>query len=231
MTLPVPDEPLFILDYDGTLAEVADRPHLAVPHEDVPDLLKALERNHPVAILTGRRVQDVGRLLGVDGLRVIGVHGIESGVTGGAVESLIPSHVEAQLDDVRERLPDLDGLEVEDKQTAIALHYRNAPDPDAAREALEGWATDVPDDLEPLWGKRVLEIRPRGYDKGVAAQRLSEEHPGKTPVVIGDDTTDEEAFRAIRDGVTVKVGAGATAADHRLPDVSAVVAYLRRYLD
>lgn len=230
MTPPVPDRPLFVLDYDGTLAEVADRPHLAVPYEDVPELLRALERRHPVAILTGRRVEDVGRLLGVDGLRVIGVHGIESGVTGGPVESLVPDEVAARLAEVRGRLPDLEGLEVEDKATAIALHYRNAPDPGAARGDLERWARDVPDDLEALWGKRVLEIRPRGYDKGVAAQRLAAEHPDRTPVVIGDDTTDEEAFRAIEDGVTIKVGAGPTAADHRLPDVPAVVAYLRRFL-
>lgn len=230
MTPPVPENPLFILDYDGTLADVADRPHLATPHEDVPDLLQALDRRHPVAILTGRQVNDVGRLLGVDGLRVIGVHGIESGVTGGPVESLIPDHVAERLARVRERLPDLEGLEIEDKATAIALHYRNAPDPDTAREKLEGWAEGVPEDLEALWGKRVLEIRPRGYDKGVAAERLAGEHPDKTPVVIGDDTTDEEAFRATRDGVTIKVGPGPTAAEYRLPDVSAVVAYLRNFL-
>ena len=230
MTPPVPDRPLFILDYDGTLAEVADRPHLAVPHDDVPDLLRALERDHPVAILTGRQVEDVGRLLAVDGLRVIGVHGIESGVIGGSVESLVPDHVAEDLEDVRERLPDIAGLEVEDKATAIALHYRNAPDPEAARGELERWAENVPDDLEALWGKRVLEVRPKGFDKGVAAERLAAEHPDRTPVVIGDDTTDEEAFRAIGDGVTIKVGSGPTAAEHRLPDVPAVVAYLRRFL-
>ena len=81
-----------------------------------------------------------------------------------------------------------------------------------------------------MWGKRVLEIRPKGYDKGVAAERLAAEHPDRTPVVIGDDTTDEEAFRATEGGVTIKVGPGPTAAEHRLPDVAAVVAYLRRFV-
>ena len=226
---PVPDEPLFILDYDGTLAEVADRPHQATPHPDAIALLQRLEERHPVAILTGRAVGDLGELLDAPGLRVIGVHGIESGTIGGSVESLVPDAVAAQLGSLRRRLPEVDGLQVEDKGSAIALHYRNASDREAAEDALRAWSRDVPDALEPLWGKMVLEIRPRGFDKGRAAETLMREHPERTPVVIGDDTTDEEAFRAVGSGVTVKVGEGATAARYRLPDVDAVMDYLRRF--
>ena len=226
---PVPDDPLFILDYDGTLAEVSERPDQATPHRDAIALLGRLEERHPVAILTGRAIADLGELLDAPGLRVIGVHGIESGTIGGSVESLVPDAVAAQLDSLRERLPDVDGLQVEDKGSAIALHYRNAPDPGAAEASLRDWSRAVPDALEPLWGKMVLEIRPRGYDKGRAAETLMGEHPERTPVVIGDDTTDEEAFRAVGSGVTIKVGEGATAARYRLPDVDAVMDYLRRF--
>lgn len=230
MKPPIPDAPLLILDYDGTLAEVADRPHLAVPYQGVRELLRHLDERHPLAILTGRQVEDVSGLLDVPGLRVVGVHGIEEGVTGGSVRRLVPDEVVEQLSAVHERLPDLNGLEVEDKTAAIALHYRNAPDPAGTKSALEAWSRDLPDALEALWGKRVLEIRPRGYDKGGAAQRLRAEHPDRTPVVIGDDTTDEEAFRAVPDGVTIKVGKGETAATYRLPGVPAVVAYLEGFL-
>lgn len=229
MTPPVPDDPLFILDYDGTLAYVTDRPHQAKPHPEVVDLLNRLERRHPVAILTGRSVRDVGELLGVAGIRVIGVHGIESGTTDGPVESLVPDRVMERLERLRQDLPDIAGLEVEDKDSAIALHYRNAEDPAEAEKALRTWSERVPDELEPLWGKKVLEIRPLGYDKGRAARTLMEEHPGRTPVVIGDDTTDEEAFRAVEEGVTIKVGPGETAARYRLAGVDEVVAYLRRF--
>lgn len=230
MRPPVAKEPLLILDYDGTLAEVTDRPHQATPHEAIPELLAELDRRYPLAILTGRRVADLAELLPVPGLRVIGVHGIQSGTIGGEVDALVPDHVVAQLEGVRGRLPDLAGVEVEDKTAAIALHYRNAPDPEAAESALRAWSERVPGELEALWGKMVLEIRPRGWDKGKAAERLMAEHPGRTPVVIGDDTTDEEAFAAVPAGVTIKVGPGETAARHRLPDVGAVVAYLREYL-
>ena len=231
MNPPVPEEPLFILDYDGTLAEVADRPHHATPHPDAVDLLRRLDERHPLALLTGRDVQGLGALLDAPGLRVIGVHGIESGTIGGEVESLVPDAVQAQLQRMRGRLPEVDGLEVEDKGSAIALHYRNASEPGAAESALRAWSEDVPDALEPLWGKKVLEIRPKGFDKGRAAETLMGEHPERTPVVIGDDTTDEEAFRVVGSGVTIKVGEGETSARYRLPDVDAVIAYLRRFLD
>lgn len=230
MMPPVPADPLFVLDYDGTLAEIAERPHLATPHPGVPALLAELDREHPLAILTGRQVEDLGTLLDVPGLRVIGVHGIESGSIGGEVRTLVPDAVLAELERLRSDLPTVAGLQVEDKSAAIALHYRNAPDPDAAEQDLRSWSERVPDGLEALWGKRVLEVRPRGYDKGRATERLMAEHPERTPVVIGDDTTDEEAFVAVRAGVTVKVGPGETAARYRLDDVEAVVAYLRRYV-
>lgn len=229
MKPPVPEDPLFVLDYDGTLAEIADRPHLAAPHPEVPALLAELSRDQPVAILTGRGVADLGTLLDVPGLRVIGVHGIESGSIGGDVQTLVPDAVLAELDGLRADLPDLEGLQVEDKAAAIALHYRNAPDPDAAEQELRSWSERVPEGLEALWGKRVLEIRPKGFDKGRATETLMAEHPGRTPVVIGDDTTDEEAFSAVPAGVTIKVGPGETAARYRLDDVDAVVAYLTRF--
>ncbi len=123
---------------------------------------------------------------------------------------------------------------MEDKGGAFAVHYRMAPDPDAARRALEAWADGVPDGLEPIWGKFVLELRPAGVSKGTAVARIAAEHPDRTPVYLGDDVTDEDAFRALQalrqPSVTVKVGEGETVAGHRLPDVEAVVAYLRGFL-
>jgi trehalose 6-phosphate phosphatase len=89
----------------------------------------------------------------------------------------------------------------------------------------------VPEGLEPVWGKKVVELRPRGVSKGAAVARVAAAHPARTPVFLGDDVTDEDAFRALNErpgAVTVKVGPGETAARFRLPDVDAVVTYLRR---
>lgn len=233
---PVVAAPLFILDYDGTLAEIVADPEAAYPHEAVPALLGRLARAHPVALLTGRAVRTLERLLPAPGLEAFGVHGLERGRLGGEVRDLTGPAAARALAGVRARLPELvaapelEGLLVEDKGNALALHYRRAPDRDAALARLRAWAEGRPAELTALWGKLVLELRPAGRGKGVAAAELAAEHPLLTPVVIGDDATDEEAFVALPHGVTVKVGPGASAAAYRLPGVGAVVDYLRAYL-
>ena len=134
---------------------------------------------------------------------------------------------------LRAAVPDVAGVRVEDKGAAFAVHYRGAPDEGAARAALEAWAEAVPAGLVPIWGKAVVELRADGVSKGVAVAAIAAEHPGRTPVYLGDDVTDEDAFAALaalgRDAVTVKVGDGDTAAGWRLADVEAVVAYLRQF--
>ena len=231
---PVPDRPLLFLDYDGTLAPIVDDPERAVPHPAVPDLLAELAALHEVVVITGRDLAALGRLLGAR-LPAVGLHGAEEGWADGTVESrAAEAHADA-LRQLRAAVPDAEGVVVEDKGAAFAVHYRHAPDWDAARAALEAWAEAVPAGLVPIWGKAVVELRAEGVSKGTAVARLAAAHPDRTPVYLGDDVTDEDAFRALQalrqPTVTVKVGEGETAAGHRLADVEAVVAYLRRFLD
>ncbi|WP_420456103.1 trehalose-phosphatase [Rubrivirga sp.] len=230
---PVPDRPLLFLDYDGTLAPIVADPAAAVPHPAVPDLLAELAQAHEVVVVTGRDLAALGRLLGAR-LRAVGLHGAEEGWADGTVESRAAEvHADA-LARLRADVPDAEGVVVEDKGAAFAVHYRAAPDADVARSALETWAEAVPAGLVPIWGKAVVELRAEGVSKGTAVARLAAAHPDRTPVYLGDDVTDEDAFRALQalrtPSVTVKVGEGETVAGHRLPDVEAVVAYLRRFL-
>ena len=229
--VPTVQNPLLMLDYDGTLAEVVDNPDEAHPHKDVPELLQKLNEAHPVYIVTGRAADDLSNLLHVEGLRVIGVHGMEEGVLGGEVTPSVSEEDLKTLEKVRQNLPAIDGLNVEDKRSAIAFHYREVSA--EGREKLESWASQQPGNLSRLWGKNVLELRPEGYSKGRAVERLVEEHSDKEPVFIGDDTTDEEAFEVLAEldkGLSIKVGQGETNARERLEGVDAVVAYLKRYL-
>ncbi|CAN5567659.1 trehalose-phosphatase [soil metagenome] len=228
--IPVADRPLLLLDYDGTLAEIVANPMEAWPYPGVLELLTALSAHHPVFVVTGRRLRDLGALLPLPGLRAVGVHGMEEGRLGEAARPLVGQAEVAALAEVRETLPDYPGLTVEDKGVAVALHYRRAVDEAAVRSVLEPWAAGLPGELEALWGKKVLELRPKGYGKGRAVARLAGEHPGHTPVFIGDDTTDEEAFAVLAEGITVKVGPGETGARYRLDTIGEAVAYLRRYL-
>jgi len=231
---PVPDRPLLFLDYDGTLAPLVDDPTAAVPHPAVPDLLADLAEAHEVVVVTGRDLAALGRLLG-QRLPAVGLHGAEEGWADGTVEArAAEAHADA-LAALRAAVPETEGVVVEDKGAAFAVHYRHAPDWDAARRALEAWAEAVPAGLVPIWGKAVVELRAEGVSKGTAVARIAAAHPDRTPVYLGDDVTDEDAFRSLQalrqPTVTVKVGEGETAAGHRLGGVEDVVAYLRRFLD
>ena len=231
---PVPDRPLLFLDYDGTLAPIVDDPSAAWPHPDVPGLLPALATAHEVVVVTGRDLGTLARLLGGARVRAVGLHGAEAGWSDGTVEHRAGEAHADVLADLRAAVPEAEGVRVADKGHAFAVHYRHAPDPEAARAALERWAASVPDGLATIWGKAVVELRPADVSKGTAVTRIAAEHPDRTPVYLGDDVTDEDAFRALQalrlPSVTVKVGDGETAAGHRLPDPDAVVAYLQRFL-
>jgi len=222
------DAPLFLLDYDGTLAEIVPDPETAFPHPDVPGLLQNLREKYPVYLVTGRSIKSLSQLLNVPRLEVIGVHGMEAGRLGEPATPLITEGDLDALEVARAQLPKISGLKVEDKGLAIALHYRNVDI--AGTDTLKAWSKKLPHGLDLLWGKQVLELRPHGYSKGRAAMRLAAEHLQATPIFVGDDTTDEEAFIAIPQGLSVKVGEGVTKARARLLDVASVVAYLKQYV-
>ncbi len=231
--LPVVDRPLFFLDYDGTLAPIVDDPSAAVPHPDIPDLLRRLEAQHPLWIVTGRDIEALSQFLDRP-YRAIGLHGAQEGTVGGETRQLLPEEAVRALRRLRTSVPALEGLQVEEKNQTFAVHYRAVDDEEAAREQLADWLADLPDALDAVWGKKVVELRPAGLTKGTAVERIAGEHPDATPVYLGDDTTDEDAFESLhaldRAAVTVKVGEGTTSASHRLAGPDAVADYLRRYL-
>ncbi|NBC17525.1 MAG: trehalose-phosphatase [Bacteroidetes bacterium] len=232
---PVAPRPLFFLDYDGTLAPIVDEPSEAFPHPEAPTLLQQLEARYPVWIVTGRHLRDLGPFLPDLNLQAIGLHGAQDGTVGGTAQSRLTEDMVAALRQMRETVPDLDGVWVEDKEHTFAVHYRQAADKQRVRERLRDWVVEAPDVLDAIWGKDVVELRPDGLDKGAAVTEIAREHPDRTPVYLGDDVTDEDAFRALAamddDAVTVKVGDGETRARYRLTGPDAVVAYLRQYLE
>ncbi|MEL6614871.1 MAG: trehalose-phosphatase [Bacteroidota bacterium] len=234
---PHPERPLLFLDYDGTLAPIVDDPAEAWPHPDVPGLLRVLAEHHPVVVVSGRDLATLARFLPGVAVRGVGLHGAEEGILGETPEaSPALTALAGPLAALKASVPGMEGVRVEDKGTAFAVHYRAAANEAAAREALHAWASGVPDGLHAVWGKKVVELRPTDISKGTAVARIAAAHPGHTPIYLGDDTTDEDAFRALgeasgaRSPVTVKVGEGETDAHYRVPNVDAAVAYLLGFL-
>ena len=227
---PVVEQPIFFLDYDGTLAPIVSEPMQAFPHPELPALLQQLLEAYPAWIVTGRDLRALGRLLPVR-LPAVGLHGVEWGIVGEVHEERISDSDRETIRSLRKKVPALEGVSLEDKGALFAVHYRNAPDPDEARQALANWARAAPDTLQIIWGKRVVELRPRGQSKGEVVTELLARYPGREPVYLGDDATDEDAFRALgSSGACIKVGPGETEAPYRIDDVRGVLAYLRRYV-
>lgn len=231
--IPFVEHPLFFLDYDGTLAPIVDDPDAAVPHPDVPALLRKLDERFPVWIVTGRDLRALASFLDQP-LNAIGLHGAQEGTVGGKVRRLMSDDAAEALRGLRTSIPALEGLHVEEKDQSFAVHYREVDDEDEARERLSVWLDAMPEILDAIWGKKVVELRPDGPTKGTAVRRVADEHPDCTPVYLGDDTTDEDAFAVLqdmaRDAVTVRIGDEETQADHRLAGPDAVVDYLQRYV-
>lgn len=226
------------LDFDGTLVEIADHPDRVVvaPYLGplVSDLASRLDGRF--AIVTGRSITALEALLGPLEVPVAGSHGGEFRPSRGTgiqpLADRLPDDLVAALQSFAR---DHGGLLVEAKPFSVAVHYRHHP---SAMEPLLGFAQELAGNwgLSLKHGKQVIELAMPGSDKGTAAARFMDlpAFAGATPLFLGDDVTDEDAFRAVRrlGGTGILVGPmRPTAAAARLPDVAAVHAWLKAGLE
>jgi trehalose 6-phosphate phosphatase len=202
-----PAESAALLDVDGTLAPIVEVPGDASVTDYTREVLREMARRLAlVACVSGRRALDARRVVGVDEITYVGNHGLEV---------LAPGRDEPVLDPAAETLSgaardftstleraDLEsvGLRLEDKGPIQALHWRRSHDPAAAEREARGIADRAEGaGLEPRWGRKVLELRPAaGIDKGTAVRRLLEGRGIERALFAGDDTTDLDAFKALR---------------------------------
>jgi len=230
-----------LLDYDGTLVEIAPRPELARP---TPELLKLLirlvaQRDLKVMVVSGRPLRALQELLPVPGLNFLGSHGGEAYISGRLHPLQVAAADNEELFRWRNRLGEslqpFRGWWLEDKPFGFALHYRQVPAEHADEfiGILGGWQEQLRHEgrFQLLAGKKVLEILPHGVSKGAAIQKilLLPGFYGVFPIYLGDDITDESAFHILQgQGLTIKVGRPGTetAASHFLPDPEAVQHFL-----
>ena len=230
---PWPPEPAVFLDLDGTLIEIAQRPDEVTRSARLDVLLARLPgaTSNAVAIVSGRTVADLDRLLAPHGLPVAGIHGLERRrADGKVIRAPVALDWMQGARDALDRFAETHpGLLLENKGASLALHYRSRPElEDAVQQFVAD--LDLPGAAERLQGRKVVEIKPRQMNKGAAIRAYMSEPPfaGRIPVFAGDDVTDESGFVAVNElgGVSVKVGTGATAASWSLPGVSDVLDWL-----
>jgi trehalose 6-phosphate phosphatase len=201
-----PLDTAIVCDIDGTLAPIVARPQdAAVPSRGRDVLRRLADRFALVACLSGRRAAVAREIVGLRELVYVGNHGLEvleAGATTAQQDPRLaglPERVRRFSEAALTRdLRDL-GIRLEDKDAIWALHYRSAPDEDAARRALERVAAAAEaEGLRPHWGRKVLEVRPPvAADKGTAIAALLERAGLRQALFGGDDTTDLDAFRAL----------------------------------
>lgn len=235
----IADRCALFFDVDGTLAEIQSRPEqVFIPSETLRALERLQANGVPVALISGRPLTQIDQLAAPLQLPAAGVHGTERRTVDGQVVRLALdadrlSAIERELAAACAELP---GLCLENKQVAFALHFRLAPELEPRARALaEDFASRHADVLALQPGKCVLELKPRGASKGEVIRAFMQEPPfhGRLPVFIGDDLTDEAGFEVVNalGGVSIKVGAGQTAASRRLQSVAEVGKWLADLLD
>ena len=198
-----PGRAAVLLDVDGTLASIVDRPELsAVPGETRAELRRLAERYALVACVSGRTGEDAARLVGVDGIVYVGVHGLELAPDAERWrETLRPFAAEPWP-------------WVEDKGISVSLHWRPAPDEEEAIRTLLQVAMRAEEaGLDVRWGRKVLELRPPvAADKGTAVRTLLAARGLERALYAGDDTTDLDAFRGL-DGLEVGIRVAVASAE------------------
>jgi trehalose-phosphatase len=233
------------LDYDGTLVPFKDKPEEAVATDDVYEALRALvlDPKCTVAIISGRAVKDLEKMLSVKGVSLAGLHGLEIRFSDGRNFIWEKSkETETAIKEIkRKTIRELGcegGLHIEDKRLTLALHYRLLPR-EKVQEVTKRFIEITEEhlsknDLEIMRGVKVLEVRPRGWHKGKALGEFFKRFlPGDKkilPLYVGDDLTDEDAFLYLKGwGITVCVLRDPykpTAAKYHLIDTSEVLEFL-----
>jgi len=222
-----------LLDFDGTLVDFAPLPDAIKLRPGTVDLLRRLTERFrgAVALVTGRHIENVDHFLDPLKLPAIGVHGQEVRRHGEPIAARVWS---PEIDIARGRiaasLREHDPLLFEDKGSALVLHFRICPKEGVRALAIAQRAVDGLEQLEMVEGHAIAEVRERKVSKADAISIVAAwpEFAGRKPVLIGDDTTDEDGFRAAAGagGFGVKVGPGDTAAQYRLAGVDAVHEWL-----
>ena len=231
------------LDYDGTLTPIVKRPGMAELSRPRRNLLRKLARSPHflVAIVSGRMLSDITKRVGIKGIYYVGNHGFE--VTGPKLKFTHPKAKTAKpilrkiKKELSRRLRDVKGIIIEDKILTMSLHYRlvRRSDTEKVKRAFQNIVRPFrrAKKIRITRGKKVFEIRPNAkWNKGEAVLWLLKKIGGRKkfiPVYIGDDTTDEDAFRALkRKGPTFRVGkTGKTLARYRIKNVRQVYQLLK----
>lgn len=196
------DRICLFLDLDGTLIDIAPRPDAVVVPGDLVSLLEQLRQrlNGAVAVVSGRPLSDLTRLLADCPVPLVAEHGAVFQMPAEYPERPCRQYAvpPAMAGFVRQQIEGLEGVLLEEKQSCMTVHFRLAPEQEGRVRAVLEQAVKRWPAFRITGAKMALELRPRGLDKGSAVRQLMRHPPfqGRIPIFIGDDITDEDGIRA-----------------------------------
>ncbi|SPJ24167.1 trehalose-phosphatase [Palleronia abyssalis] len=235
--MPALDHAALFLDFDGTLVDIASRPDGVTLASGMEDVLGALHRrtNGRVAIVSGRRLDQLEQIMPSFQGVLIGSHGAESRI-GGVHEIAADGDRAAFLatrDMLRAWVGYHEGVLLEEKPVSLVLHYRQAPEEEGNCTGILAALSQVLPGFAVRPSKMAMELMPQNVSKKEAVLGLLKDWTDRTPVAIGDDRTDEDMFAAAEScgGFGIKVGEGETSAQMRLDGVEEVHALLKNWLE
>jgi trehalose 6-phosphate phosphatase len=193
-------------DFDGTLAPLGSDSFATRMRAETVELLRSLAHAAPVAVITGRSVRDVTpRLEGIPMLAVVGNHGAEPS----RFAKRAAREVAGWMPRLQEVVATLPGVVIEDKAQSVSVHYWHATDPAVAIAALEALVPELSHAVNVVHGIGIVNLVPRGApDKGDALMHIVKKHALPGALFVGDELTDEAAFRRLTSpgDMSVRVG-------------------------
>ncbi len=241
---------LLLLDYDGTLTPIIETPQKAFLSKVTKELLQKLARSPycKLGIISGRSLQDLKNIVGIKDIIYVGNHGLEIESPKIKFKSQVSPRSKLIIRkiavEMKERLSGIKGVLIEDKGLTLSIHRRLVEKKDLSTfNKIISEVTNpyiVRDELKVNTGKKVYEIKPPvKWDKGkvalwlLARQQFVLEEKKVFPIYIGDDVTDDDAFKALkRKGLTVFVGKPENSkADYYLKNTEEVTKFLRLILN
>lgn len=228
------------LDFDGTLTPIVSRPEKALLSDSMRATLQALVTETAVAVLSGRDLNDIRQRVNIGAMIYGGSHGFDIGGPRGlwkeVATEFLPT-LDLAEKELRKELAGITGAHLERKRFSIAAHYRNVNERDFPKvERIVNTVAARHHKLRRMEGKKVYELLPDiDWDKGKAVlwllEALASESPNLRPIYIGDDRTDEDAFRALKQrgiGILVTEQSRLTAATYSLKNPTEVELFLRK---
>lgn len=229
----IPEETAFFLDVDGTLTDIIPDPAAVRLTPQACTVLQQLFdwTGGAVALISGRSIAQLDQITDPLRLPVVGVHGLETRLSDGAVTRNLPDvATHTALIALVRNFAGHHGLLIETKPGAVALHFRRYPELAATSVHFMQQLADRDARLSLLTGKMVVELVFGRTTKGDAIANLMQTPPflGRAAFFAGDDVTDETGFACINrlEGISLKIGEGDTTARHSLPHPAALIRYL-----